>query len=325
MVRIITIKLPARAFIYASFIVFFLVSVFRPLESGIDTAFYVARYIENASLTHSQFLDVYFSSDTKDPFFYYLSYLFSLLGFNEQAWLATIAFIFSLSVCLTVARYSKFHFLSFCLFLALGYVTFSFSGLRQTIALSITILSIPFLVERRALGFWSLVLLASLFHLSAISFSFTWFLNRKIKLIYLIIIVILVLSATLLFEHQIRVLISIFAPGHLSEYAERDVALNYTLLLINVAMVTFVLVTYFIKSINLSGEKLFLNIMILGLTFQCLSLIIAEFFRLALYFNVVTINLITWSLHYYETRVSRPTIYILILFSAVMLVLKSTS
>jgi hypothetical protein len=68
--------------------------------------------------------------------------------------------------------------MSFYLFIAFGFFTFAMSGLRQTIAIGLTLLCFVFAKNRKPLLYTLFLIAAFLFHYSAIIFAPAYFLER---------------------------------------------------------------------------------------------------------------------------------------------------
>lgn len=89
---------------------------------------------------------------------------------NKQFFLASCAFVNILSVAVLIYKNSKLPFLSWIIFMGLPVFMILFSGMRQGIALSIIILSVKLIEERKLIKFVLIVLFASTFHKSSIIF-----------------------------------------------------------------------------------------------------------------------------------------------------------
>ena len=100
--------------------------------------------------------------------------LLSFISDNPQVFLAlTSLFIFSL-IGYVFYKFSENIYLSIIVFVCFGLYVFSFTGLRQTIAFSITFFSFKFVVERKLIPFLVSVFIAFSIHSSAVIFFFVW-------------------------------------------------------------------------------------------------------------------------------------------------------
>lgn len=169
LIGIIKLNMPPSSKYNKSFVIFagallFLICSLRNAEFGPDTLSYVSDYL---SLSYINILDLWGNFD-KDPFFFLFSKIISLFGVSYQVWLAIIAAIFIFSISKLVYKYSNEAYLSFVALISLGYFYFSLTGLRQTLALAMVLLSYNYLRERKLIPFVGLVILGSLFHASAL-------------------------------------------------------------------------------------------------------------------------------------------------------------
>lgn len=96
--------------------------------------------------------------------------LLSYLSQNSQMLLFSSAIIAIGSVSLLIAKNSKSAILSFVLYCGLSVFMLTFSGIRQAIAISITILAFFCIKKKKIFLFILLTLLASAFHASALVF-----------------------------------------------------------------------------------------------------------------------------------------------------------
>ncbi|WP_405343045.1 EpsG family protein [Fibrobacter sp.] len=96
--------------------------------------------------------------------FVLLNWLFGFSGLSFHAFLVFHAAVCVSSVCYFVFKYSRIPWLSLAIVIALGMHNLMFCILRQSLAVSILYLSIPFIVQRKFLKFLGMVFLASQFH-----------------------------------------------------------------------------------------------------------------------------------------------------------------
>lgn len=312
-----------RVYFLLSFLILFLFSALRDVDAGVDTAGYILTFIRNSTYSHEYFVQEYFLGDAKDPVFYYVAWWLSSFGVGERVWLALISFIFSFSLVSYVKKYSAYPLISFLLALALGYMAFSFSGLRQTVALSFLMLSAPYLLNRNAVMFSVFLGVASLFHISALVFILAWFVNYPVKRFIYIIGGMGGLFVTTFLGEKVKALILLLAPGHLATYSESETVLNSTLVAINFVVLLFCFIRYDHVCRSIKHGHFFFNLSLLGFVFQCFSMVVAESFRIALFFNIFLIVLVTWALATYEAKNVRWTFYMGILFATLTMVFKS--
>lgn len=111
----------------------------------------------------------------------------AVFGPNDQVYLAVVSFFYIVPIAYIFYKRSHNIPLSFALFTSFGPYVFSFSGLRQAVAISIIFVAFDILLnEKKTKWFFGLVLLASFFHTSAIICLLAypvlrWFLITKEK------------------------------------------------------------------------------------------------------------------------------------------------
>ena len=146
----------------------FLILVLQDTHSNGDLLQYYNRYTSLQYTGISSFLNGFW--DMKDPVYHFLSLLFGKLGFDFYAWKSLIAFVFVLGVYKQIQYYSTNPSISFLAILTLGLYGFVFSGLRQTLAFGILLFSYPHLKNKHFFRFVLLVVLAAMFHSTALIF-----------------------------------------------------------------------------------------------------------------------------------------------------------
>lgn len=156
--------------IVASFQLFLLLAL-RDKYVGSDVIRYMNHFEQVKNLSFNTI-----NSQRHEIGYVLFSKLVSLFTQNARVFITIIAGITILSISILIKRYSKLPFISFYLYITLGLYSFTFSGLRQTLAYSITLFSYKYIRERNFLKFSLLVILASLFHTSAFIFIFAYFL-----------------------------------------------------------------------------------------------------------------------------------------------------
>ncbi|MCD4533749.1 EpsG family protein [Nocardioides sp. cx-169] len=142
------------------------VQALRDPQLGID----VGSYLNAFHLSHS--LD-FLAGDTLYNFeigFSLYAQFLAKQGLSDQWFLAITAIVTMLPVGLTIRRYSRMPALSVFLYATLGFYLFSYSGLRQAMAVAICFWAYRFIIDRKPLPFLAMVLAASLFHQSALAF-----------------------------------------------------------------------------------------------------------------------------------------------------------
>ena len=158
---------------------------FRGSTVGIDTAAYGREFymFDFSSLTDSRY--------SSERGFMLLNVLLKEAGFDF--WVLTLleALVVMLPATYLIRKYSKNPYLSFFYFIAMDYFCFSLTGMRQAFALGITMIAFEFAQRKKFIPFVLLVLLAMVFHKTAMVFLPVYFISRislKKKYIFWIIV-----------------------------------------------------------------------------------------------------------------------------------------
>lgn len=179
----------------------FLLSLFagiRKYNVGTDSGTYTKSFRYNIDVNNFSF------GEHVEPAYQFLNYLI-LLYTHNYFWLFFItALIVVSSYLYIIKKLSSNYILSVFLFITLGTYTFFFNGLRQGLAMAILALSTPYLINKDFIKFLLIVILASLFHGTAlIIIPFYFLLHLRIKITYKLIIIFITtyLSSSLLISY----------------------------------------------------------------------------------------------------------------------------
>lgn len=202
---------------------------------------------------------------------------------DPNAFLAIISFCTLLPISLLFRKYSKSVILSYIIFASFILYHFTFSGIRQGLALGIIAVSYFFLTERRPIWFIATVLLASAVHASAIIFLIAYPLCNNIDMTnkkYAGAFIIGIFAVCSLSFFLPSIISMIFGGEKYLGYIEGDAVPAYNLLIL---LFLFFLMTFLAKepSKSLSNYR----IMIFMAVFcQSLGLISQEATRIGYYF-----------------------------------------
>lgn len=143
-----------------------LIQGLRRITVGVDLIGYIP------ALSLSRDLD-FFAGDKL--FNYELGYslysqFFAKFNVSDQLYLFIVAITIMMPIGYVWIKNSKMPWLSVYIYITLGFFTFSFSGLRQAIAVAITFFSFKYIQEKKLFKFVICIALAMSFHISAIIF-----------------------------------------------------------------------------------------------------------------------------------------------------------
>lgn len=105
---------------------------------------------------------------------HYLAKALSLIANNFRIVIVFNGALLMTIIGLFIYQNSRCKWLSFYLFITLGYYGHSLSAIRQYLAISILIISMNFVKKRKLLSFLACIFLASLFHKTALCFAIVY-------------------------------------------------------------------------------------------------------------------------------------------------------
>ncbi|MHB8126274.1 MAG: EpsG family protein [Desulfitobacteriaceae bacterium] len=163
---IVTRKIKNRSKVVTAFscLCIFLIQAVRGFTVGTDIHTYLLAYQNSKNLN-------FFKGDILLDFelgYSLYTQFFSRIGFSEQQYLALTAIVIIVPIGLIVYRNSKMPEMSMFLYIVLGFFTFAFSGLRQSIAIALVFFSFEYIKKEKYFKFLACIVLATLFHTSAI-------------------------------------------------------------------------------------------------------------------------------------------------------------
>lgn len=119
-----------------------------------------------------------------EPGYILINHILNKLGISEQLFLTIISLIIIAPISTIMIKKSKMPALSILLYMAFGFLTMTFSGLRQSIAMGILFFSYLYIQDKKVIKFLMCILVACTFHKSAIGFIVAYpiyNLNIKVK------------------------------------------------------------------------------------------------------------------------------------------------
>lgn len=157
-----------------------------------DSVLYMSKYLKMP--TSLETIPEYMRTVEKDKGFYYVScVLRTIFKDNYHAYFTVIAAFQLFSLTIVYKKYSEEFFFSLFLFFAsTDYISWMHNGIRQFTAVCIIFLATPFLLKKKNIIVAAFILLASLFHQSALLVLVIYLISLmkpyKMKTIFLIIL-----------------------------------------------------------------------------------------------------------------------------------------
>lgn len=254
-----------------------LLGVLRSEVLGVDTLNYKNNY-----------WDVYKNLDLLNAIKYDSDVGYGLMNwgisrFTSDFWVfRAILFAITFSIIsVWIWKYSKNVALSYFIFIALGFIGFDFTILRQALAVSLSVWSYKYLIERKTFKFVLIVLLAAFFHKTALIMLLIYPLLSKrvtelkkwIKIVYLI-------GAGSIVAIGGKVIATLY---HRNDYTlDVNQGHGYSLLLFYIGI--FLIVYFFIQRISQRDELLYeYDIAISSIYVQIIATSLSIFTRMLKY------------------------------------------
>jgi len=285
----------------------FLIAALRSTSVGIDSEAYSYLFYQVKGRSWERLYYYY----PKETWFYIFMKLLTIISSDHQILFAVTGIIFAYAISHFIYRYSKNCMLSFVMLIPMMYFSFTLTGLRQTIALSIMLLSIDLIVKRKVLYFILSVWIASNFHQSAFLFLPAYFLTSKKVTDVRIIVYALAAPIVFVFRGQIASIIQRFLYSSYSIEIEYQNTGGWTTLFIYFLIV---FVSTIFKSISNREDKnfpFFYSMMFVGMCVQMFVPLQPNIFRVSMYYNIASIILIPLIISAQKEAIIRIFVYVL--------------
>ena len=213
----------------------------------------------------------------------------SLFTNDMQLFLCMIAVLQFIPITYVVSKYSKNIVLSFFIFACLGFYIRYFSGLRQTVAMSLILLAFDKLYNKQYKGFVIITLIASTIHKSSLFFLIMWPLSYfQASLSLSLFAIVITLLLTPFYNTIVPILLEIFFRSEYENYVDEG----------GQAITMFVVYSLFLLLSYLRQTKsrlmdLLRMLLLVGVMGQSLGVLSGgAITRIGLYFNLFLIFLL---------------------------------
>ncbi len=281
--------------IWGSSFILIIFAGLRSISFGSDLYSYMNEYLYYVPhVAYTDILNLYMQGATKDGFFYMLMKAFTDFNISFQFFLMFVTASYIISTTYFVKKKAKAIIISFMMFVTLPWLQFAFTGLRQTMAMSICLIALTQLLgDSKIYKPVSLICIAGLFHSSAWVFLLAptiYFFKLKIGRMMFIQLTVLSILLSILGETFFRGMINLLAWNKsLANYAAADISLNWSGFIIQMM---FAIVSYYFYDALIEKDKdygFLYSLMAIGVAMQALSSVVAEMFRVSMYFSIVSI------------------------------------
>lgn len=257
----------------------FILIAFRDESVGIDTRGYLNMM---ESIKEFDSLSQLFEVFNLEKGFLILCYIINDLGLDKQWLLITESFIFCFSV-IFFCKYNANDKFFILLAIILTIFEFTLSGVRQTLAISIFLISYKYACEKKIVIYCLLALLGISFHKSSIIVFVLFFLlyktiNKKILLVYLIVSVISIFFIDSIFSNVSALL-------NYDQYILMGLEGGYVSFFISLLFCIIILKKYNIEKSNLKFQQA-THYTILYTIFSASRFVNAMIMRVLLYVSI---------------------------------------
>ncbi len=285
-------------------LILFFISILRSENVGYDYITYEEAYHDFAVASWS---DLFFVRIRFEPGYVLFNKCLTIISSNYLLFKVVTSFINICSVLIFIKRYSVMPWMSCALFLTLGFYNFELNIMRQSLALSISLFAYPYAENKSLLKFLLCIILATLFHYSAIILLIIYpIANIKFTKRKIFIEISLILLTIYLFGH----LFLSFVSSTWSISYDKNSGTGYGML----GMLSLILIFSLYINFRIENQisKIPLHMMIVACCFQILSLDFSMFVRIVQYFSIGAIVLLPNSI--FLLKVYRPIYLLAILF-----------
>lgn len=274
-----------KKFLNIAFLVLFLFLALRSENVGTDLLTYKNFFNYNASFKLSKLLQLF-----EPGYSLYSYFIYNLTGGNFRVFIIITAFLTLIGPYHFIKNYSKNYFLSVIAYICLNYYLFTFSGLRQSIAVSLLLFSIDYIKDKKLFKFLIINAIACSFHKSSMVFLPAYFLEKlNMKRKYLPI----ALSVYMIIFFLRVTITECFTNLFYETYNLVETPKGGGILLV-VYLCVYIFITYYKDTIIKTNEKhnLLYNLFSFGIIFQIFATVEANANRATLYYVIPLVSLI---------------------------------
>ncbi|WP_018757164.1 EpsG family protein [Paenibacillus terrigena] len=233
-----------KIYLFLTFGLFFLLAAFRSNSVGNDTLTYIKLF------ETTQYSGIANFGERYEIGYLVLNKLLGYISSNPQIILIATSIIIIFGYWRFVWKYSMMPWLSVYLFFTMGYFGATLNTIRHNIAIVILLLSFDFILKRKLSYFVALVLLASLFHNTAIIFIIAYpmvMLRLNYKTVFISLGT--AIAGYLFFPKMLNVIISFFPRYSYylgGKYLDGNIRLATIVdILVSVAILSIGLIIYY--------------------------------------------------------------------------------
>lgn len=245
--------------------------------------------------------------------YYALNFVVSLFTTNSQFVMMLTSFIILFLINKTLLNYSNSYLMSVFLFITMYYYLNSFNLVRQYIVVAILFFSLKFIIKENFKKFIVSVIIASLFHITAlIMIPFYWILKKRFSTMTYVVLIFATIGLSFATPAIVGIVSRLIPKFALYTHYEFEGASSFSVILITLSLFVF---SIFNKNKLIKTNKhgwIYVNAVYFALLFSILSTKNILFFRVAIYFYIYCLLLIPICLLILDKKV-RPAAILLVL------------
>lgn len=200
------------------------------------------------------------------------------LGLSFEICLFIIAAFVAITMGILIYRYSPSPYWSYVIYIAMGFYIFTFNGLKQTIAMAFLVLAMMQIIKRKPIRFVILVLIAVLFHYTALVFIIAYpFANKKIDRLYFVLVAAMFAIAFVFRNQIVQTVTQFYYSDEVSFEAANGVGGRFIVMIL---ILVLALLLRPLKKYDTLYCQIF-NVMVLACVLQIFSVYDNVFTRLA--------------------------------------------
>jgi hypothetical protein len=254
---------------------------------GGDTLAYMDTFKDLPKLSDLPTFD--FKEAQYDPLWYIFNALIKSIYDNFIFFQLIHAIIINTIIFWFIRKYSKFKYISILFYYIFYYLYFNMEILRESLAVCVFLLSVPYLLQKKWLIYFSISIVAFLFHSSALIAFFIPFMSRKLKFQYYILIFSLLTMFIFIKPYE---LFSMFTfSGRVDNRILLYTNLNVTIygILMQLILIIPVMVLQRIRKINKLEIHKFEYLLTAYIVLGLLASVIGGFYRFLNYLSFISI------------------------------------
>lgn len=282
---------------YIQFVIILLIlqSGLRNVAVGSDTYQYfkIFERIENTSWQN--ILSAFFTFTGKDPFYSLFQKTVQVFSTNFQLYLILVALIFMSSLGYFIFDNTtkiRHALLAFIIYMGNFYGFFSITGIRQTLATAFLLWSFKYIKDKKLVRFTILVIIAGLFHISALVFFPLYFIAQIKRPRLVLGLAFIGFPIVMIFKNQLALYFvnTLSLEDRFGMYAEQYKKGGSVILTTFHVILAFLGLRFMKKTLSIAPKTyMMFNTFALGLFFFPLQWVNPSAGRISQYFTVIMI------------------------------------